>query len=707
MTNELIRNLPKENVKFILPIEKNNFFINDKNLIGDERLKEIFNFLENGNLNIIHNDSRVNSEEEGKYNELKKHFSELSKQIIGQDNALKALIVAITNYLENDENRSPILVTGPTGSGKTYTVKKVCEQLGVTFEKIALPSLTPTGYKGSNIQEIIKTAIETATEKNRKNGLSDNRIVIQIDEFDKIIGNGKEDWFSKSKQDELLGLLEKDSVLTTGSGNKPIKVLFILSGSFGNMAYNPEVGPSDTDLRTAGMKDELIGRLSLRVTINALTKADYLKIIDSSEVLELLKNAEKELNKTIVLSDKSKEFLVQQAYDSGLGARALVADIQKTLIMLKSAVIFDERNKEKLSITEKEIIINPEFLPIRPSTTISPVERKPPTIEEYRGLVNKHYANLLGVIKGQDDAVQKLLLSYIKFVLNPELRSPILVTGPTGSGKTYTINQVASELNIPVARINATEVTSAGFKGKNIQDALVEAINEAEKKIARTARELRGKTAAFLNETGGHMPIVIQIDEFDKLSSGINRETGGAFGESIQRELLGLLEKDATLNGKKLNALFVCSGAYSFAQYDPYIGITDEQLINVGMISEIVGRMTTRVLINALGYEDFMRMLKEGTPDISNRISNVEKSLRTKIIFNEAAMEVLAQEAQSSGLGARALISSVGATLSDIEQKVVFTNSINPSNDGIIITPEFIKRRPKIIEPKKAQIGFR
>ena len=161
------------------------------------------------------------------------HYDRLSSKIVGQEEAVQRLLIGISRSLEDMPNRAPILVTGPTGCGKTYTIGLVAEELGVPFGKLALPSITPAGYKGDNIKDAFRGAIKSA----RVNAGGEDRTVLLVDEFDKVVrsGNyipesgGAGGSFGTERQNELLALLEPDATLSPG---EPLNAVIVLSGAF-------------------------------------------------------------------------------------------------------------------------------------------------------------------------------------------------------------------------------------------------------------------------------------------------------------------------------------------------------------------------------------------------------------------------------------------------------------------------------------------
>ena len=94
--------------------------------------------------------------------------AQLNEHVIGQENAKKALAVAVYNHYKRlrqpeadsrvELNKSNVLMIGPTGSGKTYMVQSLARQLNVPFAMADATTLTEAGYVGEDVENIIQAA---------------------------------------------------------------------------------------------------------------------------------------------------------------------------------------------------------------------------------------------------------------------------------------------------------------------------------------------------------------------------------------------------------------------------------------------------------------------------------------------------------------------------------------------------------------------
>ncbi|MBA2639335.1 MAG: AAA family ATPase, partial [Nocardioidaceae bacterium] len=125
-------------------------------------------------------------------------FEFLNAYVIGQDNAKKALAVAVYNHYKRvqaaaaggkhakDETvelaKSNILVIGPTGCGKTYLAQTLARMLNVPFAIADATALTEAGYVGEDVENILLKLIQAADYDVKKAETG----IIYIDEVDKI-----------------------------------------------------------------------------------------------------------------------------------------------------------------------------------------------------------------------------------------------------------------------------------------------------------------------------------------------------------------------------------------------------------------------------------------------------------------------------------------------------------------------------------------
>lgn len=252
-------------------------------------------------------------------------------------------------------------------------------------------------------------------------------------------------------------------------------------------------------------------------------------------------------------------------------------------------------------------------------------------------------------------------------------KSNILIFGPTGSGKTLLAKTIAKYLNVPFVVADATTLTEAGYVGDDVESIISTLLSAADNDVERC-------------EQG-----IVFLDEVDKISrksesASISRDVSG---EGVQQALLKLVEgtkcKVSVGGSKKHPAmdqvevdtskiLFIAGGAFAdlariaerrqkgtgigFATNNTKVDkehYIPDDFIKFGMIPEFTGRFPISVAIDALGVDDFVRILKEPANNLLAQMKFYFESDGVELAFTEEAILATAQLAHEQGTGARGL----------------------------------------------------
>lgn len=275
-------------------------------------------------------------------------YDYLDKFVVGQEKAKKILSVVAHNhykrlliYKESDYetrlDKTNCMLLGPTGSGKTYLVKRLAEFLKVPCFVADANSLTAAGYVGKDVESLVDGLVESAQGNYDAAGTG----IIFIDEFDKIakrkIPGKNRDVGGEAVQQALLKLIEGTKVdIEKSNGFAKIKmtidtsnILVIVGGAFVDLeeliSKRLKVGPTTKlgfgadlngttdglgllhhvtpeDLEEFGFIPEILGRIPLIATLDELSINDLVNILTKvednqvSQYKELYKFSNKELN---------------------------------------------------------------------------------------------------------------------------------------------------------------------------------------------------------------------------------------------------------------------------------------------------------------------------------------------------------------------------------------------------------------------------
>ncbi len=282
------------------------------------------------------------------------------------------------------------------------------------------------------------------------------------------------------------------------------------------------------------------------------------------------------------------------------------------------------------------------------------------------------------------------------------IKSNILMLGPTGIGKTYLIKLIAKKIGVPFVKADATKFSETGYVGGDVEDLIRDLVKEANDDIK-------------LAECG-----IVYIDEIDKIASSPSVIGAQVSRTGVQRALLKPME-DTDVNlkvphdpvsmmqelesfqktGKRAkqivntsNILFIVSGAFSELSdvirrrlSKQNIGFGSklvqtkkdnellkqaraEDLVNFGFESEFIGRLPVRCILDTLTQEDLYAILKmPNNPVILSKRLDFN-AYDIKIIFTDNALKILAKRAYEENTGARGLVSVIEDALLDFEEKL-------------------------------------
>lgn len=318
----------------------------------------------------------------------------LDEYVIGQDEAKKALAVAVYNhykritsgkYLDVELQKSNILMLGPTGSGKTMLAQTLARLLNVPFAIADATALTEAGYVGEDVENILLKIIQAADGDIERAEYG----IIYIDEIDKITRKSENpsitrDVSGEGVQQALLKIIEGTvaSVPPQGGRKHPhqeliqidtTNILFICGGAFEgidkiiekridrkSIGFNAEVGQKrdynidhllqqvlPQDLVKFGLIPELVGRVPVTVSLNMLDK-DALVDILTKPKNALVKQYQKllEIDGVELMFDESAlQEIAEISLKRKTGARGLRAIMENVMMDIMYQAPSDETLK--------------------------------------------------------------------------------------------------------------------------------------------------------------------------------------------------------------------------------------------------------------------------------------------------------------------------------------------------------------------------
>lgn len=384
-----INKIKKED--FLITDEEKEIWLNQENISPEKFTKLKANFDRKYLIKSKYNESNKSKNEEkiNKKNifsspqEIKK---ELDKYVIGQEKAKKIISVAAYNHIKRTNNpdlkipKSNVFMLGPTGSGKTYLIKKLGEILNVPILIYDASSLTATGYVGNDLESIFNAL----TTKYNNDYKKCEKAIIYLDEIDKISASEIIADVNGSKAQQILLKAIEGNKFLVNSGSygyheeyefDSSNILFVVGGAFTKLFENERkkntIGfrnsnssneKNSTNFSTEklieyGMIREFVGRFSSIVQLEKHTKETLKKIILNSKdsIMKQYINIFKEEKIKIEITEEAIDEIVEIAFQKNTGARSLKTVFEELFADIMFEYLGENKNIEKIEISKETI----------------------------------------------------------------------------------------------------------------------------------------------------------------------------------------------------------------------------------------------------------------------------------------------------------------------------------------------------------------
>ena len=355
---------------------------------------------------------------------------------------------------------------------------------------------------------------------------------------------------------------------------------------------------------------------------------------------------------------------------------------------------------EKVPVKEKP---KTKVKPIAKKKEVQPkVEKKKSTEPKYIN-IDELFNKVTKTLIAQDEPARRVITELARKELDDRKKKEgILLTGPTGVGKTELMRLIAKHLDRPFHKINSTKLTSPGYVGKDIEEELWELYVKCGKDLKKTERaiiffdEVDKKGSRRKDDVSGKAVLnvllpFIEGSTYDACSDMRTAHEKVKIDTSNMTVILGGAYTDVYKNLIEKNGIGFNANITSLSK-PKYRQATTKDFIDYGMMTdEFMGRVTV-IKLNDLDVDDIKRVMLESDESAMKIQEEIFKKLGVKLTFTDGFTTEIAKQAEKKKTGARGLNGIIDAATwqafeevykhqGDYEEVVLDENTVEDSSN--------------------------
>lgn len=331
--------------------------------------------------------------------------------------------------------------------------------------------------------------------------------------------------------------------------------------------------------------------------------------------------------------------------------------------------------------------------------------------------VNEIIAQMKQKFVGQDEVIESIVANIYanqRMIDTGDVdlisvqKTSILLDGPTGTGKTAIIKEVASQLSLPIVIVNASSFSATGYVGDSLSDILFDLYKKSNSDLELAQRG------------------IICIDEIDKLG-GMSKDKELSMRRAVQQELLTFISgskvvvRDLKKEFDTSNITFIGMGAFTQIRdrkieekrhaskpligFNTFLGnntdddqtyiMTEQDYIDYGLERELVGRFSLLTSTRTYSVEDFKNILLNSSLSPLKSFILFANSFGVEVVsYGDDFIQLVSEKAYDAGFGVRGL----HKIFSDLKNSMLL-DIINNKTNKIELTVDMLKK----LEEKKVK----